>query len=254
VVAKILLLAQHAMSMVYSLDDVEKNIGAVERCIGDIDRINRQTNLLALNAAIEAEHAGAAGVAFRVVAAEVRDLSKSTRSLAEGMRSQISAVAQGVRTGHALLKDVAAVDMSSNITAKDRLVSLISAMHRRDERVSAVIDETARAAAGISGGIGAIVTGLQFQDRAKQRLEHVMDTLHLVGDALLELHRETSVAAPDAVPDAEANAAWLKSVLARYTLGEMRERFVARLLDTERSEGEPPETEAADNGGDVEFF
>jgi len=103
----------------------------VEHCIGDIDKVTRQTNFLALNAAIEAERAGAAGAAFRVIAGEVRDLSKSTKDLAENIRAQIGSVVSGVRKGHAMLKEVATVDMSKNISAKDRLNELIGAMHSK---------------------------------------------------------------------------------------------------------------------------
>lgn len=255
VVAKILLLAQHSMGMVYSLDDAKKHVSDVEQCIGRIDKINRQTNLLALNAAIEAERAGAAGMTFRVVAREVRELSKSTKELAENMQSQISAVAEGVRKGHAMLKDVASIDMSGNVAAKERLADLITAMHRRDKRVSTIIDETARAATGISGDIGSIVTGLQFQDRTKQRLEQVVDTLQVVTDAILELRRETDAAVPNAAPDTVSYVAWLKDLLARYKLGEMRERFVARFLDGQKADAAEPATQrnlAA--AGDVEFF
>jgi methyl-accepting chemotaxis protein len=255
VVATILESVHHSMSTVYSLDDVENNLVVVEHCVGDIDKVTRQTNFLALNAAIEAERAGTAGAAFRVIAGEVRELSKSTKALAENIRSQIGSVVVGVRKGHAMLKDVATVDMSGNIAAKDRLNELINAMHQRDGRVGAIIDETARAAGDISSNIVSIVTGMQFQDRTKQRLEHVMDALHVLGDGLVELQRETGAVRPDAVADTTSQVEWLKSLLARCTLGEVRERFVASLLEGHApSEPEEGVEVGAEQTGDAELF
>jgi methyl-accepting chemotaxis protein len=51
-------LSKQAMTMVYVLDDVVRDVGEVEKSIADIDEINRQTNFLALNATIEASRAG----------------------------------------------------------------------------------------------------------------------------------------------------------------------------------------------------
>jgi methyl-accepting chemotaxis protein len=255
VVATILESVHHSMSTVYSLDDVEKNLVVVEQCVGDIDKVTRQTNFLALNAAIEAERAGTAGAAFRVIAGEVRELSKSTKTLADNIRSQIGSVVTGVRRGHAMLKDVATVDMSKNISAKDRLNELINAMHQRDGKVGAIIEETARAAGDISSNIVSIVTGMQFQDRTKQRLEHVVDALHVLGDGLVELRRETGAERSDAAVDTASQVEWLKTLLARCTLGEVRERFVASLLEGQAPSVSEESVEAGlEQTGEAELF
>jgi len=254
VVATILESVRRSMSMVYSLDDVETSMVVVEKCIGDIDKVTRQTNFLAINAAIESERAGAAGAAFRVIAGEVRELSNATRTLSDNIRTQIGAVIDGVRKGHAMLKDVAVVDMSSNISAKDRLKQLIAAMHQRDRVVGGLIAETKQGASDISGTIASLVMGMQFQDRTKQRLEHVIDTLQVLGDALHELQDDTHRTQPDAREDTEAQVAWLKGLLARCTLGEVRQRFVAGLLDG-RPEPEPDGKHGGDDRtGDIELF
>ena len=256
VVQTILASVHRSMSMVYSLDDVEKNLAMVEKCIGNIDKVTRQTTFLALNAAIEAERAGTAGAAFRVIASEVKDLSKSTKQLADDIRTHIGTMITGVRKGHAMLQDVATVDLTSNISAKDRLNELIEAMHQRDTKVGAIVGETSRAAADISGNIGTIITGMQFQDRTKQRLEHVIDTLHVLSDGLLELERQTTDLEPDTAVDTASQVEWLKMLLSRCTLGEVRERFVASLLEGQTPGSTGPEDPVGieTSGGDAEFF
>ena len=131
-IANIVNLSMKAMSMVYLLDDVQKDVTELEKSITDIDGINRQTNFLALNATIEASRAGDAGRTFAVVANEVRTLSKTTSALAQRMREKITAVVSGVRQGHDILRTIANTDMSPQMLAKERV----------DKTMDSLVDQT----------------------------------------------------------------------------------------------------------------
>ena len=96
VVAKILLLSKDSMSMVYALDSLGGSLQNVGKCNAGIDAINSSLNMLALNARIEGERAGTAGAAFRVVANEVYELSKSTQTLAATMKTELKAMTDGI--------------------------------------------------------------------------------------------------------------------------------------------------------------
>ena len=256
VVEKILHLSKDSMSMVYALDELKANVQRVEKCMAQLDGVNNTTNMLALNARIEAERAGASGIAFRVVADEVRELSKVTQGLAASMKGELKGLTDGIAHGQATLQRVATIDLSDNILAKERLEVLMKGLLRRSASLGTIVADAVKEAGMISADVDGMVTGIQFQDRTRQRLEHVVDTLHVVDQAIEEIKSSTATSLPElvgAVPDIE----WVKKLLERFTMSEMRARFVAQLLDGELP-GDPPEDMsgkgAKSSSGSVELF
>ncbi|WP_296512231.1 methyl-accepting chemotaxis protein [Rhodopseudomonas sp.] len=255
VVAKILLLSKDSMSMVYALDALGINVKRVDDCMVRLEQINRTTNMLALNARIEAERAGAAGNAFRVVANEVRELSKSTDSLAATMNAELKLVREGLASGQETLRRVATIDMSDNILAKDRLDLLISALATRSALLKITVDSAITEAEIISGVVDGMVTGIQFQDRTKQRLEHVVDTLHVLDEAVQEVKSSTLMVAPELSELEPADMEWVKKLLDRYTMSEVRERFIAQVIDGHATQMPEQAAESGPTqGGSVELF
>ncbi|WP_423957527.1 methyl-accepting chemotaxis protein [Bradyrhizobium sp.] len=247
VVQKILLLSKDSMSMVYALDALNANVGRVDKCMEQLSAITSTTNMLALNARIEAERAGAAGAAFRVVANEVRELSRATQSLAVSMQVELKAVADGITSGHETLKRVATIDMSENIMAKQRLEVLLGALMRRSESLTSIVADAVKEAGVISADVDAMVTGIQFQDRTRQRLEHVVDTLHVIDQALDDIKSSTIASVPGLAANAAPDVEWVKKLLDRFTLSEMRARFVEQLIEGKQ----PVETQAVPSGMDA---
>lgn len=253
VIDSILKLSKHAMTMVYALDDVAKQVDQTEHSIAAIERINRQTNLLALNATIEAHRAGDAGRTFMVVAQEVRNLSNETNQLAGTIREQITTVAEGVRRGHGILKSIATVDMSSHIVAKERLDRVMGGLGQQNADFQRLVSSASDIASRLGETVNSLVMGIQFQDRTKQQLEHVVDTLAVLSSAKADLQSSTRAALPpEPSPngaDQGMDAGWLEAILATHKLAELRRRFVSQLLlDGAVSEPDDPDE------GSVELF
>jgi methyl-accepting chemotaxis protein len=222
-------LSKQAMTMVYVLDDVVRDVGEVEKSIADIDEINRQTNFLALNATIEASRAGEAGRTFAVVANEVRHLSKATGDLAGRMRDKVGAVVVGVRRGHEILRDIANTDLSPQMLAKDRIDMTMMSLVSQSHHFQSVLQDAARVSTEISSHINQVITRMQFQDLAKQRLDHVIDGMTVISAGLDELGGRTRAALP-AGAEAAFPQEWLDRLLSGMTLSELRQRFVRRML------------------------
>src|SRR5919112_3257383 len=215
-------LSKQAMTMVYVLDDVVRDVGEVEKSIADIDEINRQTNFLALNATIEASRAGEAGRTFAVVANEVRHLSKATGDLAGRMRDKVGAVVVGVRRGHEILRDIANTDLSPQMLAKDRIDMTMMSLVSQSHHFQSVLQDAARVSTEISAHINQVITRMQFQDLAKQRLDHVIDGMTVISAGLDELGGRTRAALP-AGTEAAFPQEWLDRLLSGMTLSELRQ-------------------------------
>jgi methyl-accepting chemotaxis protein len=257
VIQKILMLSKDSMSMVYSLDELNANVGRVAKCTEQLSAVNRTTNMLALNARIEAERAGTAGAAFRVVAQEIRELSNSTQELAGSMQTELDTVADGIASGHDTLRRVATIDMSDNIMVKAKLERLLEALVRRSESLSGIVSDAVREAELISADVGGMVTGLQFQDRTRQRLEHVVDTLQVIDQALDELKHSSVASAPELGAEMKPDMEWVKKLLERFTMSEMRSRFVAQLLEGKQPDQLPDTMSDAggpSSSGSIELF
>jgi len=243
--------ATQSVSTVYSLGDVMKDVGNVEKLIGDVEKLNSKTNVLAMNAMIEAARAGDAGRSFSVVAREVRALSESVKHLSDRMHQEIDAVATGIRNGHVQLKAVAKIDMSENLEMKDQLSTMMQDLIAQNGQLVEALGRTGALTNDISGDVSRLVSSIQFQDRASQRLQSIKETLLSVVEAGDQLSTIADPIAEDLGIEWEPDEEWLRDVISKRSLGEVRERYVLSMLSEsgpEAAQAAPP-VDAAPAGG-----
>jgi methyl-accepting chemotaxis protein len=249
VVAAILTLSKHAMTMVYALDDVLAGVVKSEGAVSKIEAINKQTRYLALNALIEATNAGEHGRGFAVVAGEVRTLSQDTDSIASSIRREINSVAQGVRHSHTILKEIATLDMTRHFDAQDRLTEIMAALTRQNTDFSNSLQANADRSREVASLVSGLLTDLQFQDRTAQCLANVTHTLDVLGESLGDMQAltvGTGLAVGGGVDQVS-----LDRILARHTLAELRNRF-AMLVDPNAKIAGP--VAGSMEGGSIELF
>ncbi|RVU37763.1 hypothetical protein EOI86_00190 [Hwanghaeella grinnelliae] len=258
-VNKIVIVSEQAVTMMYALEDLQGNVKLAESCVKEIRDLTNRTNMLALNAKIESARAGSAGAGFSVVADEVRTLSGSIASVSERINEQMTAVSQGVERGYQTLQDVATMDMSENILAKERIEQLMESVVRQSNDFGRTIQNTASQSQEMTSTIGAMITGMQFQDRTAQRLELIKETLKFLSDLTSEQEARTRELYPD-LGEAEVDAERILQAVSQLHLGEMRERFIKNALEgneTNLDGVEEDSTDGADHSeasDDIELF
>jgi methyl-accepting chemotaxis protein len=252
----VLFVSKNAMRMVYALEDVARDVAGAEQCSSQIEVINRQARYLALNAAIEATRSGAAGSAFNVIAREMKQLALATEQTSAQVRERIDAVTKGVRKGHEVMQEIATLDLSENILAKDRIDALLAGIAAQHGRFGSVLADTASASAEMAGTVGRLITGMQFQDRTKQQLAQVIETLAVLEAASETVQRATDAALPGAFAPGGVDQEALERIIEKQTLGGMKARVLNRLLSDDSAEAAADDAAPAadDQQGDIELF
>lgn len=253
-ISKIVDTSKNGVQMVYALDDVMKDVEKVEHMIDEIEAINKQTNLLSLNALIEAARAGEAGKGFAVVAGEVQALSKSINDLAERMRAEIIAVSSGIRSSHVTLKEVSNIDMSENILVKEKIDQMMRGVVSKNEEFSDALENSCGMARQVSEDVSTVITLMQFQDRMKQQLQNVGQSLDDNVTISLELAQQTREACGEKIGEVSADEEWLRRLISERSLGEIRERFKDSMFGDDDGAYGSASDGAADDGDEIELF
>jgi methyl-accepting chemotaxis protein len=254
-VDQIVATARDAVSMTFVLNEVVEDVARVEKSLTGIKKINSQTNMLAMNAKIEAARAGEAGKGFAVVSDEVRELSKSINGISEQIGEEVRSIAEGVRKGHEQLQKIASVDMSDQILAQDNISKLMNGLTEQNEKFNEMLVSSAGTSQEISADIAALITGMQFQDRTKQRIENVVSAIRSVNEMAENLENDTIAAAPTA--HAGDDQEWLRRLVDSCTLTEQKDRLMKAIFgsddETEDEDG-PVEGNEGEAIHEIELF
>ncbi|WP_300531144.1 methyl-accepting chemotaxis protein [Maricaulis sp.] len=248
VTERILVLSKQGVALIYSLDEILEEIDEVASCIGEIEAINRQTRLLSLNAQIEAGRAGAAGVGFQVVSMEMQSLSRRIDALSGRMRESVGKVTGSIRevigsirNEYQELSEIGAMDLSSQVDAKEQLEVLLNALVERNNEIQRELGNSTDASRRMANEIHDVVMAMQFQDRMKQRTEAVIGAF----DQIVSFMGDHD----DLAMDETSCEALTASILGSITLSDVRREFQRSLTGAEVSEPDQP-----DDMSNIELF
>jgi methyl-accepting chemotaxis protein len=163
--------------MLTSMREVVRLTHDLRTMASEVAKIADQTNLLALNAAIEAARAGENGRGFAVVADEVRKLSKLSGDTGKRINDTVEVVNQAITGAFTLVEATADNDSRAVIASEDTIRTVLV---RFQETTAGLLDSTTvlrNENAGITREIEDSLMYLQFQDRVKQMLGHVLDNI-----------------------------------------------------------------------------
>lgn len=236
-----------SMSMVYTVDDIEKQMDAVNQLLAEISTIADQTNLLALNAAIEAARAGEAGRGFAVVAGEVRTLSQNSNNLNNRIKGVVDQSKTNIAKAKAMVAEIAGKDMSVAMKHKGRVNEMLTIMKEKNAYVDAKLTDASEIAQRIDQGVNVAVRSLQFEDIARQQCEQLGFHIGLV-DELVNTARDKIASIQSEEMDTEMTVEVIEQVIAEFNqqIKDVTEKAVSMHSRTESQSGMEE--------GDIELF
>ncbi len=251
------MVAEQSQTLVGALDEVMGEVGQVKRRIDEIEKINHTTNILAINAKIESARAGEAGRTFSVVSNEVRDLSTSIDAAATNMSTSIDSITSRIEGSFEQLKAVANIDLAEHASSKEQLESIVGALVERNKELGEALGRSGEASKLVGQDIAGLTQSLQFQDRAKQRMENIIGAMNSMSGVLGSLDRAD---AASLAMDGQGGGSpqWVRHLVEGSTLAEVRQRFAATLLSEaearELTGREDGASSAGDDNDDIELF
>lgn len=166
------------------LHQLEQVLREVNQSLLRVEGIAEEARIVGLNGRLEAARAGVHGATFSVVANESKNLasnaaqsSASIRTCVHQLDTALKAVAH--QLNERIQHDSELVTRSEAIV--HRLLDQLSIMHAD---LTSALEETQKIATELGGEISRTVTGLQFQDRISQQLDHVAEALEAVEKTL----------------------------------------------------------------------
>ena len=206
-------LSKQSMDIYYCVEAASEQLEGVFQLVDDVKDVAAQTTILALNASIEAARAGEAGRGFAVVAGEVRRLAERSKWVSQQITLQVGEAGQGLTRARAISAQNASQDLSVLLTSKVRMDSLGVAITALDEAIRVKLDSVTDVSAQISRTTGEGIQGLQFEDIARQIIEHSQQDLEGVQKVMASVADEAR--RPDKEGSIETDLMALASALTR---------------------------------------
>jgi methyl-accepting chemotaxis protein len=173
-------LAGHQERVATSLAPVKAGIEYLEalcQSCDQIDRIAMNLRVVGLNIGVESTRSIEARDMFTIVADEIVQLSNKVNAAGSLIRGDAeTARADEVRAVDSISKGLQELQSLSAEAAK-AVNAAVSEIKGCIHSATAVFDQSCERSDEISRQIGEIVTGIQFHDSMRQRVEHIVDAL-----------------------------------------------------------------------------
>ena len=171
-------------SAIQRLNQIDERIGRVAYSLAQINEITAANRILAVNARIQAAQLGLQGTGFGVVADEITTQAKRATEFSNSISTLIDQLREAVSLSREDLLEAASHDRDAMNESEREVVRTHTDFRKFLDHTHEFLTEAAGDSRKVTQDIHSSVRGLQFQDRASQRLEFIAGELGRIGEQL----------------------------------------------------------------------
>lgn len=175
------------------IHQLEQVLRDVNQSLTRVEGIAEEARIVGLNGRLEAARAGAHGAAFSVVANESKNLASNAAQTSASIRACVRQLDAALKKVAGQLNEQIRLDsevVSQNEVMVNQLLMQLGMLH---EDLTGALLQTQNIGSELGGEISRTITGLQFQDRINQQLDHIAEAIDAVEKTLKPFE---SVASP----------------------------------------------------------
>lgn len=169
--------SEKSRSAIQRLNLIDERIGRVAYTLDQINDITAANRILAVNARIQVAQLGQQGSGLGVVADEISQQAKRSSEFSSAIAGLIGQLREAVTLSREDLLVTASHDREALDESKQEVVRTHADFRQFLDRTHLFLTETAEDSRKLTGDIHDSVRGLQFQDRASQRLQFIASEL-----------------------------------------------------------------------------
>lgn len=181
------------------ISDIAAEIKSLSGLAESVQAISMQSHLLSINAAIEASRAGAAGLAFKVVAAEVRSLAANSNAAAAHIGGSLQRIRGMLREGLEQNAAESSDDLAQITQAAAAVGALQSSFDQLSGSYHARLADMHAHGEALARGSADVLGQLQYQDVVRQCVERLQAAIAQRNAVLAAEFSAHAVPRPEAV-------------------------------------------------------
>ncbi|WP_420549818.1 hypothetical protein [Curvivirga sp.] len=143
--------------------------------------------------------------------------------------------------------------LTESLKAVDHLGQLKTGLEDRHARFLEAVTISLKDSRGVAEDITKLTTTIQFQDRTSQRLQHIKDSLEVIGEMLQKIDSETTNVT-SGIKERITKEELLSQLIAGFNLAEVKERFIRAALRGETIDDEISKAEHLESSDDIDLF
>ena len=233
----------------------EKDMGLIESTVvnirnlaDSISDIADQTSILAINASIEAARAGRAGLGFAVIAGETHKLASDSKQITEKITLGIKEIGKTITSSFQRQSETLNSTVDHLQEAKESFHQMTYNLAPQIKNIASSVQKSKDLSESVTARLNEITMSLQYQDAARQILEHIILLVEKIQNKYISLNKEMGFKERD-----DREAIYTKLLANASKIFTVREERIALNLELNESRLEEADKKV-ELQGDITLF